>query len=394
MRLFRRHSATLVLLSSAVVLSLAAGCATTDASDSAPARPATTPLPSANPALSGTITIGAVLPLTGANATVGKDQQRGIELAVAKINAGSGVLGRKLAVVVEDSQGQTTATIDAARKLVAVSRVPLVIGEYASGNTIPMQQFLQQSSVVGINVGSSSIELRGTGAMQFSTIGLDDKAGQFSANALYDKGFRKVAMLAPNNAYGSGIARSVADAFTGKGGQVVASELYTEGQPNYRQELARLANADPDVYVVTTYGRDGATINAEMFELAMTSKPVFDIYLSQDVPDSDAKAVEGRIGMDVTSSVGGSEYAAYYRRTYGEGFMTSFSGFAYDAVFLAALAIEKAGAPDAGKVAAAIPEVAVSYQGVTGALAVGPDGQRLAQPYTLGTVRAGRIDFS
>jgi len=394
MRLFRRHSATLVLLSSAVVLSLAAGCATTDASDSAPARTPTSPLPSANPALSGTITIGAVLPLTGANATVGKDQQRGIELAVAKINAGSGVLGRKLAAVVEDSQGQTTATIDAARKLVAVSRVPVVIGEYASGNTIPMQQFLQQSSVVGINVGSSSIELRGTGAMQFSTIGLDDKAGEFSANALYDKGFRKVAMLAPNNAYGSGIARSVADAFTGKGGQVVASELYTEGQPNYRQELARLANADPDVYVVTTYGRDGATINAEMFELAMTSKPVFDIYLSQDVPDSDAKAVEGRIGMDVTSSVGGSEYAAYYRRTYGEGFMTSFSGFAYDAVFLAALAIEKAGAPDAGKVAAAIPEVAVSYQGVTGALAVGPDGQRLAQPYTLGTVRAGRIDFS
>jgi len=394
MRLFRRHSATLVLLSSAVVLSLAAGCATTDASDSAPARTPTTPLPSANPALSGTITIGAVLPLTGANATVGKDQQRGIELAVAKINAGSGVLGRKLAVAVEDSQGQATATIDAARKLVAVSRVPVVIGEYASGNTIPMQQFLQQSSVVGINVGSSSIELRGTGAMQFSTIGLDDKAGEFSANALYDKGFRKVAMLAPNNAYGSGIARSVADAFTGKGGQVVASELYTEGQPNYRQELARLANADPDVYVVTTYGRDGATINAEMFELAMTSKPVFDIYLSQDVPDSDAKAVEGRIGMDVTSSVGGSEYATYYRQTYGEGFMTSFSGFAYDAVFLAALAIEKAGAPDAGKVAAAIPEVAVSYQGVTGALAVGPDGQRLAQPYTLGTVRAGRIDFS
>ncbi|HTF46696.1 MAG TPA: ABC transporter substrate-binding protein [Pseudonocardia sp.] len=393
MRLFRRHPATLFLLSSAVVLSLAAGCATTDATDSAQARPPTTPLPSANPALSGTITIGAVLPLTGANATVGTDQQRGIELAVAKINAGNGVLGKKLAVAVEDSQGQTTATIDAARKLVAVSTVPVVIGEYASGNTIPMQQFLQQSSVVGINVGSSSIELRGTGAMQFSTIGLDDKAGEFSANALYDKGFRKVAMLAPNNAYGSGIARSVADAFTGKGGQVVASELYTEGQPNYRQELARLANADPDVYVVTTYGRDGAAINAEMYELAMTSKPVFDIYMSQDVPDSDAKAVEGRTGMDVKSSVGGSEYETYYRQTYGEGFMTSFSGFAYDAVFLAALAIEKAGAPDAGKVAAAVPDVAVSYQGVTGPLAVGPDGQRLAQPYTLGTVRDGRIEF-
>jgi branched-chain amino acid transport system substrate-binding protein len=394
MRLFRRHSAIPFLLSSALVLSLAAGCATTDGTDSAQARTPTTPLPAANPALLDTITIGAVLPLTGSNATVGADQQRGIELAVAEINAGNGVLGQKLAVAVEDSQGQTTSTIDAARKLVAVSTVPVVIGEYASGNTIPMQQFLEQSSVVGINVGSSSIELRGTGTMQFSAIGLDDKAGEFSASALYDRGFRKVAILAPNNAYGSGIARSVADAFTGKGGQVVAGELYTEGQPNYRQELTRLANADPDVYVVTTYGRDGATINAAMFELDMTSKPVFDIYMSQDVPDSDAKAVEGRTGMDVQSSVGGSEYETYYQQTYGEGFMTSFSGFAYDAVFLAALAIEKAGAPDAGKVAAAIPDVAASHQGVTGPLAVGPDGQRLAQPYALGTVRDGRIEFS
>jgi branched-chain amino acid transport system substrate-binding protein len=393
MKLFRRHSAVPVLLAS-IVLALATGCATTEASGSAGTRPPTTPLPAANPALSGTITIGAVLPLTGANATVGADQQRGIELAVAQINAGSGVLGQKLAVAVEDSQGQSTSTIDAARKLVAVSTVPVVIGEYASGNTIPMQQFLEQSSVVGINVGSSSIELRSTGDMQFSTIGLDDKAGEFSANALYDKGFRKVAILAPNNAYGTGIARSVTDAFTGKGGQVVASELYTEGQPNYRQELARLAGAAPDAYVVTTYGRDGATINAEMYELAMTDKPVFDIYMSQDVPDSDAKAVEGRIGMDVTASIGSGEYATYYRQTYGEGFITSFSGFAYDAVQLAALAIEKAGAPDAAKVAAAVPGVAASHQGVTGPLAIGPDGQRLAQPYALGTVRDGKIEFS
>lgn len=394
MRLFRRHSVIPFLFSSAVVLSLVTGCVTPEATGSAESRPPTVPLPAADPALSGTITIGAVLPLTGANATVGADQQRGIELAVARINAEGGVLGQKLAVAVEDSQGQTTSTIDAARKLVAVAGVPVVIGEYASGNTIPMQQFLEQSSVVGINVGSSSIELRGTGDMQFSTIGLDDKAGEFSANALYERGFRKVAILAPNNAYGSGIARSVTDAFTGKGGQVAASELYTEGQPNYRQELARLAGSEPDAYVVTTYGRDGATINAEMFELAMTDKPVFDIYLSQDVPDSDAKAVEGRTGMDVTASIGGGDYETYYRQTYGEGFATSFSGFAYDAVQLAALALEKAGTPDAAKIAAAIPEVAATHQGVTGPLAVGPDGQRLAQPYALGTVRNGTIEFS
>jgi len=386
MRPFRRRFAALLLLAS-----LTAGCAETKAEE--PASKNTAPLPSPNPSLSGTVTLGAVLPLTGTSATVGKDQQRGIELAVAKINAGKGVLGKRLAVAVEDSQGQTTATISAARKLVTTAKVPVVIGEYSSGNTIPLQQYLQQNSLVGINVGSSSIELRKTGSLQFSTIGLDDKVGEFSANTLFEKGYRKIAILAPNNAYGTGIARSVTDVFKKRGGGVAATALYTEGQPDYRQELKRLSGAGPDAYVVTTYGKDGATVNAEMFEQGMTKKPVFDIYMTQDVPDSDPKAVEGRTGMDVKSSVSGSDYESYYRRTYGGAFITSFSGFGYDAVQLAALAIDKAGTTDPKKIAAAIPEVARGYQGVTGPLAVGPDGQRLAQPYSLGTVRSGRIEF-
>ncbi|EAY67061.1 ABC-type branched-chain amino acid transport systems, periplasmic component [Burkholderia cenocepacia PC184] len=44
------------------------------------------------------VSVGAVLPLTGASASIGEDQRRGIELAVAQINAKGGVLGQKLAV--------------------------------------------------------------------------------------------------------------------------------------------------------------------------------------------------------------------------------------------------------------------------------------------------------
>jgi branched-chain amino acid transport system substrate-binding protein len=168
--------------------------------------------------------------------------------------------------------------------------------------------------------------------------------------------------------------------------------MYTEGQPDYRQELGRLSGGAPDAYAVTTYGKDGATINAEMFQLGMTGKPVFDIYMSEDVPDSDPKAVEGRTGMDVSSSTN-SDYVAYYRHAYGEEFITTFNGFAYDAVYLAALAIEKAGATGPDALAVAIPAVAAGYTGVTGLLAVGPDGQRLSQSYALGTVKSGKIDF-
>ena len=348
-------------------------------------------LPKANPSLKGEIALGAVLPLTGTNATIGKDQQRGIDLAVAKINEGDGVLGKKLVVDTEDSQGTADAAIQAAKKLVSVSHVPAVIGEYSSGNSIPMQQYLQSAGVVGVNPGSSSIELRDTGSRQFSTIGLDDVAGAFTADALDEKGYASIAILAPNNAYGTGIVASVSDAFEGLGGDVMTTGLYTEGQADYRQELGRLKDSDPDAYVVTTYGKDGTTINREMYELGMTDKPVFDIYMSQDVPDADPQAVEGRIGMDVVNATDGKSYADYYERTYGETFISSFNGYLYDAVMMLAAAINKAGSTEPQAIADALTEISKSYQGVTGPIVFDADGQRSEQPYVLAEVKNGEI---
>jgi branched-chain amino acid transport system substrate-binding protein len=351
-----------------------------------------TDLPEANAGLEGEITLGAVLPLTGTNATIGKDQQRGIDLAVAKINEGDGVLGKKLVVKTEDSQGTADAAIQAGKKLVSVSDVPAVIGEYSSGNSIPMQQYLQDAGIVGVNPGSSSIELRGTGSLQFSTIGLDDVAGAFTADALNDKGYKSIAILAPNNAYGTGIVDSVSEAFEGLGGEVTTSGLYTEGQADYRQELGRLKDTDPDAYVVTTYGKDGTTINKEIYELGMTDKPVFDIYMSQDVPDADPQSVEGRIGMDVNAtSVDGKAYADFYKETYGETFISSFNGYAYDAVMMLAAAINEAGSAEPQAIADAMTKISKTYDGATGPIVFDADGQRSEQPYVVAEVKDGEI---
>lgn len=379
-----------LLLAAAAAVSITA-CSSASTSHS-PAATGTASSPAGG--LTGTITLGAVLPLTGVNATVGKDQQRGIQLAVADINAAGGVLGKKLVVDIEDSQGTAPAAIQAAQKLVSVTKVPVVIGEFSSGNTIPMQQYLQKQHIVGLNPGSSSIAIRGIGSYEFSTIGLDDVAGKFTASALTNKGFKNIAILAPNNAFGSGIAKSVSDSFTQMGGTVKVSDLYTEGQADYRSELGRLQSSNPDVYVVTTYGKDGATINNEMYQLGMTKKPVFDIYLSDDVPDSNKTAVEGRIGMDVNSIANTPAAAAYraeYKKAYGENFITSYSGYTYDAVKMAALAIAKAGSADPTAIQAALPAISQTYNGVTGPIVFDKDNQRTTQPYILATVKNGQI---
>lgn len=93
-----------------------------------------------------TVQMGAVLSLTCANATVGEDVRRAVALAVNKVNADGGVLGKKFSVIVEDSGGNATTALNAACKLVSVDKVPVVIGEYSSGITLPMAQYLVKAS--------------------------------------------------------------------------------------------------------------------------------------------------------------------------------------------------------------------------------------------------------
>ena len=65
-----------------------------------------------------TVKMGAVLSLTGANATVGEDVRRAVDLAVEKVNADGGVMGKKFAVVIEDSGGNPTTALNAAPEIV------------------------------------------------------------------------------------------------------------------------------------------------------------------------------------------------------------------------------------------------------------------------------------
>ena len=84
------------------------------------------------------VVIGTVLPLSGVNASGGEDLRRGMELAVKEINAKGGVLGEPLRIIYEDSGNNPQRAIDAARKLVSVDKVAMVVGEYSSGITIPL----------------------------------------------------------------------------------------------------------------------------------------------------------------------------------------------------------------------------------------------------------------
>ncbi|MDO5898829.1 ABC transporter substrate-binding protein, partial [Agrobacterium sp. Azo12] len=89
------------------------------------------------------------------------------------------------------------------------------------------------------------------------------------------------------------------------------------------------------------------------------------------------------IGMDVGYiGDGGDAYKSEYEKTYGEGFLSAYGGYAHDAVLFAAAALNKAGNTDKATVLKAIEDLGKEgVKGVTGEIKFDGDGQRTHQPY-------------
>lgn len=338
------------------------------------------------------VSIGAVIPLSGASATIGADQLRGIEIATEEVNAKGGVLGQPLKVIVEDSGGRPPSALDAARKLVTVNNVPLVIGEYSSGNTLPIGQYLVQQKRIHLNPASTSGLLRDLGEGHFSLVGLDHVTTKFAADDIMAQGWRKAVIIAPNNAFGQGVIEQFTKHFKAVGGQVLASIAYPEGQTTYRRELQQLAQAKPDVFVYSAYSREGAVINREASELGLNETPWYGYLLSMSTADSDPKTKQGQYGLEVNYiGPNGGAYQDAYKKKYGEDFRTTWNGYTYDAVKIAAAAINKAGSTDPAAIGAALKELGKGYEGATGQITFDANRMRDSQPYLKMKVDNGKL---
>jgi branched-chain amino acid transport system substrate-binding protein len=336
----------------------------------------------ATPGMAADLVIGAVLPLSGSSATQGEDQRRGMELAVAEINAAGGVFGNPVKLIIEDSGGRAPSGLDAAKKLVSVDKVPVIVGEYSSGITIPVGQYLVQEGKIHINIGSSSNKIRALGGAAFSVIGLEAVSSKSAAADIIAQNWKKVVIVGPNNAYGQGMAQGVKEELEKLGGAVISTLLYSEGQTSYRRELQQAAQLQPDAFIYSAYGKDAAVINREAFELGVNKTPWYGIYLSMCIGDTKPEYVIGQYGLDL-NYVGpnGKGYEEAYKKKYGMSFKTSFSGYGYDAVKMLAAAAAKAESADPAALKTALIDIGKNYDGATGMITFDAERQRSEQPY-------------
>ncbi len=323
----------------------------------------------AGPAMAQTVKLGALMAVTGPIANLVPPILDAAKLAVADVNANGGILdGRELELAVADTQGTAQGGVDAATKLVNIDNVTAVVGALMSGpNIAAANAMLIPNGVVGLSPTSTSPEVTGLddNDLIFRVVPSDNYQGAVLARLVLGKGIEKVALSYVNDDYGVGIAGAFRDAYTAAGGVITGDQVHEPKKTSFRSELATLSKGDPQSLVLIAFAGDTGvpivrqSLEGGMFESFIGTDSLRDTLLIEQIG---AENLEGTFFTSPSSpaaSTAAEKFQANFMAAYPDGDLDAiFINQTYDATFLLALAIEKAGTTDRGAISAALREVA------------------------------------
>ena len=310
------------------------------------------------------VKIGLIGGVSGPIAAMAPSMIDAAQLAFQQVNEQGGVLdGEKIVGVVGDSACNPQGGTDAATKAVNIEGVSAIVGPHCSGAVLAAAGSVTiPAGIAVVTPSGTSPEITGLDDNDtvFRTVPSDNDQGRALARALKAQGYSKVAVAYINNDYGTGLANTFKAEFEAQGGEIAGFAAHEDGKASYRSNLAELADGGADTLVIFDYGDGtGLTILRQALENGFFEKFVGGDGMKSDAPIKELGA-ENLANFVASSPVGEkSDALAMFNDAFkaaGGDPDAIFVTTSYDAAFLLALAVEKAGGDKAG-VPAALREV-------------------------------------
>lgn len=299
------------------------------------------------------IKIGVVQSITGDTASLGQDQVRAIDLAIA--DRDGELLGHPVETQVEDDGCAAEAGTTAAQALVADPQIVGVLGTSCSGAAVPAMEILAETGIVMISGSNTSpsltSDLEGTvnAANQkgyFRTAHNDIVQGQAAANFAFEElGAQRAATIHDGDPYTEGLATAFGTSFTELGGEVVLATAISKGDTDMRPVLTEVAAATPDIVFFPIFQPEADFIvqQAKDFPaLANTEKMMGADGLLSDTFVVIAET-EGMYFSGPATPTGSAyeEFVGAYEAEFGEAPIQAFHAHSYDAANVLMNAIEE-----------------------------------------------------
>ena len=341
------------------------------------------------------VKIGFASPLTGGQASYGKDNQNGAQMAIDELNSTEQKIGGKtvkFALMAEDDQADPKMGPLIAQKLVD-ARVSGVVGHFNSGVTIPASSVYSNAGIPQLSV-STNVQYTMQGyKTAFRLMADDGKQGKaLGEYAVKTLKLKRLAVVDDATAYGQGLADEFERAVKASGGEVVKREHTNDKAVEFSALLTSIKAQKPDAIFFGGYDQQAAPMARQMKALGM------DIKLMGGETMNSAKfielagpAAEGHIastpGAALDSRPGGKAFADKYKARYNQE-IGLYTPYFYDGVMLIAAAMKAANSTDPAKY---LPVLAkIKYDGITANIAFDDKGDLTQGLLTIFEVKNGK----
>ncbi len=337
--------------------------------------------------------------LSGADATLGEDSKRGVEIAIAdRDDDGDGtadgkLLGRDILLTTEDGLCTPEGGATAAQTLAADSTLVGLIGSSCSDETVGGIKSITEAGLTTISPSNTRPALTfadrdATYAGYLRTAHSDSFQGKAAAEFVWNElGLKTAATIHDGSGYAEALQQVFADEFTALGGTITKQEAISKGQTDMKPVLTAIAADKPDIIYFPVFIAEAGFLAVQVKQvpgLENTKTMGADGHFSGDFITAAGSAAEGHYlsSPDFTAfQAGYQDFLAKHKAKYGGDPLSIFHAHAYDATNILFAALEKVAiTADDGTIF--IPKKALrdalfatsGFNGITGSLSCSASG--------------------
>jgi branched-chain amino acid transport system substrate-binding protein len=356
-----------------------------------------------SPAAGSALTVGTLLPQTGSLAFLGPPEFAGVDAAVKDINDAGGVLGQPMTAIQGDSGDTTTDIASTTVDSQLAQGVSAIIGAASSAVSLTVIDKIVNAGVIMFSPANTSITFSTypSKGLYFRTAPPDTFQGAVLGGQALNNGNKNCAILALQDPYGTGLAKSFTTNFTAGGGKVASTQIYDPKAASYESEVSKTKAANPDCIVLIGFD-ESKKILAELIKQGIGPNKVqlylVDGNISNTIADGLPKGImKGTQGTQPGADPAGIKDKLLATNPNLKDF--NYGAESYDATTIIALAATAANSTKGADIAAKIPEVTaagntevksykegidalakgekISYVGYSGATSIQPNGDPL-----------------
>jgi branched-chain amino acid transport system substrate-binding protein len=312
-------------------------------------------------AFKGTYKVGAVFSITGRTSFLGDPENKTALMLAEEINNAGGINGKKLELIVYDTEGDATKANLAVKKLISKDKVCVVIGPSLSGTTLAVLPVAEKNETPLISCAASykivhNAETGKPYKWVFKTPQTDTMAVEAIYTQLKKRGLNKIAIMSVTSGFGASGRGELIKLAPKYGMTIIADEKYGPKDTDMTAQLTKIKGLDPQAIVNWSVGPTQVVVLRNVRDLGMTSIPFYQShgFGSRKNIELAAGAAEGVFcplgACNIAELLPNNhpqkkvtmKYHKDYMAKYNEP-LSSFGGHAWDALYMVKKALSAVG---------------------------------------------------